>query len=116
MNLSRYNDKELIELIQAASAELAERAAQPEVKRVAAPKQMIIMREPPEHQKEFCLRIKTMLSTGAYITASDRQEVAAIAETYSEWVNRQGLPTEKGTKVWREAKQYATIYKAATER
>lgn len=116
MNLSTMNDAELIELIQKASAELAERAARPEVKRVAAPKQMIIMREPPEHQKEFCLRIKTMLSTGAYINASERQQVAEIAETYGEWVKRQGLPTEKGTKVWKEAKQYATIYKAALER
>jgi hypothetical protein len=116
MNLSRYNDAELIELIQAASAELAERSARPEVQRVAAPKQMIIMREPPEHLKEFCLRIKTMLRTGAYITASERHRVAEIAETYGEWVRRQGLPDEKGTKVWREAKQYVTIYKPADER
>jgi len=116
MNLSTMNDAELIELIQKASAELAERAARPEIKRVAAPKQMIIMREPPENQKEFCLRIKTMLSTGAYINASERQQVAEIAENYGEWVKCQGLPTEKGTKAWNEAKQYATIYKAATER
>ena len=116
MTLSTMNNAELIELIQKASAELADRAARPEVKRIAAPKQTIIMREPPEHQKEFCLRIKTMLSHGAYIKASERQQVAEIAETYGEWVNRQGLPTEKGTKAWREAKQYATIFKAATER
>ena len=116
MNLSTMNDAELIELIQKASAELAERAARPEVKRIAAPIQAIIMREPPEHQKEFCLRIKTMLTKGAYIKASERQQVAEIAEAYGEWVRRQGLPTEKGTKAWREAKQYATIFKAATER
>lgn len=116
MNLSTMNDAELIDLIQKASAELAERAARPEVKRIAAPKQTIIMREPPPHQKEFCLRIKTMLGHGVYINASERQQVAEIAETYGEWVRRQGLPTEKGTKAWREAKQYATIFKAATER
>ena len=116
MNLSTMNDAELIELIQKASAELADRAARPEVKRIDAPKQTIIMREPPEHQKEFCLRIKTMLGHGVYINAFERQRVAEIAETYGEWVKRQGLPTEKGTKVWREAKQYATIFKAARER
>ncbi|HCL24276.1 MAG TPA: hypothetical protein DHW46_11895 [Halomonas sp.] len=116
MNLSTMNDAELIDLIQKASAELAERAARPEIKRVAAPKQMIIMREPPEHQKEFCLRIKTMLTKGAYIKASERQQVAEIAESYGEWVKRQGLPTEKGTRVWNQAKQNATLYKPADER
>lgn len=116
MNLSIMNDAELIELIQKASAELAERAARSEAKRIAAPKQTIIMREPSEHQKEFCLRIKTMLGHGVYINARERQQVAEIAETYGEWVRIQGLPTEKGTKAWREARQYATIFKAATER
>ena len=116
MNLSTMNDSELIDLIQKTSAELADRAERPEVKRIAAPKQTIIMREPPEHQKEFCLRIKTMLSHGVYINASERQQVAEIAETYREWVRIQGLPTEKGTKAWQEAKQYATIFKAARER
>lgn len=116
MNLSTMNDAELIELIQKASAELAERAARPEVKRVAAPKQMIIMREPPEHQKELCLRIKTMLSQGIYISASERQQVAEIAETYGEWVRRQGLPEEKGTRAWRIAKENATRFKPADER
>lgn len=116
MNLSTLNDAELVELIHKASAELADRMAAPEVKRVPAPRQMIVMREPPEHQKEFCLRIKTMLQQGAYINASERRQIAELAEDYREWIERQGLPTEKGTKAWREAKQSATIYKPARER
>lgn len=115
MNLSTLNDAELVELIRKASAELAVRMSKPDVERIPAPRETIIMREPPASDKEFCLRIKTMLEKNLYISASERHQVAELAGTYGEWIKRQGLPTEKGTKVWRIAQQNASRYKPARE-
>ncbi|WP_447556408.1 hypothetical protein [Vreelandella sp. EE22] len=115
VNIAELGDAQLIDLIQKASAELAERMATPHVERVSAPRETIILREPPAETKAFCLRLKTMLERGRYISASERAQVAKLAEEYGEWIARQGLPKEKGTKAWREAKENATIFKPARE-
>lgn len=115
MNLSSFSQQELVDLIQKASAELADRMAQPEIERIPHPRPTVVMREPPAEAKAFVLRIKTMVSKGVYIKAAERSRVAAIAEDYPEWVKQQGLPTERGTSAWREAGEVHHLYPPADE-
>ncbi|SHL52020.1 hypothetical protein [Halomonas caseinilytica] len=115
MNLSELTQPELVDLIQKASAELADRMAQPEIERIPHQRPTVVMREPPAEDKAFVLRVKTMVSKGVYIKAAERRRVAAIAEDYPEWVKQQGLPTERGTSAWRDASEALHLYKPADE-
>lgn len=112
MNLSKLSQQELVELIRKASDELAARLARPEFERIASPKAVIVMREPPADEKEYCLMIKMLLRRGEYIRAEERRRVAEIARQYPEWVKRQGLPTESGTGAWRQAKEFHSTPRA----
>lgn len=115
MNLSKLTQQELVDLIQQASAELAERMSRPEIERIPHSRPVVVMREPPSESKAFVLRVKTMVSKGVYIKAAERNRVAAIAEDYPEWVKQQGLPAERGTSAWREASEAHHLYKPADE-
>lgn len=115
MNLSKLSVTELAELIRAASLELATRMAEPEIERIQAERPAVALREPPEGEKEFALRVKARALAGQYVTAEERREVARIAEEYGAWVERQGLPTSAGTGPWRKLAERSRI-KPARER
>lgn len=115
MNLSKLTAKQLAELIRDASAELASRLAEPNVERVKSERPHVVLREPPEDDKEFVLRLKTTVLGGGYVTADERRRVAEIAEEYEPWVLRQGLPTDSGTGSWRKLAERARV-KPARER
>ncbi len=102
MNLADYSTQQLIELMQAISQELAARHSTPLIDRIKAAQPLIVMREPPEEDKNFVLHIKGRVTLGMYITADERGRVAEIAAEYGPWVVRQGLPTERGTGPWRK--------------
>lgn len=118
LDLSRLTDLELALLIRNASDELADRLdGTPLQKRVAgAARPVVTVHEPSAEEKEYALRIKTILQEGQYVNASERAQVAQIAEKYPEWVRLQGLPTEKGTGAWRQAQLRHGRYKPAKER
>ncbi|WP_152640352.1 hypothetical protein [Xanthomonas sp. MUS 060] len=102
MNLSSLTNLQLAKLIRDASDELTLRLSEQNVERVKAKEETIYLREPPEDDKDFILRIKTTVTRGGYVTASERSRVADLAQNYAAWINRQGLPTDSGTGSWRK--------------
>lgn len=113
IDFSKLSDNELLSLIREAVAELETRVSMPRVERVPArDRPVIALREPPDHEKDFCLMVKTRLRRGEYIKADERRQVAEMAAQYPEWVKRQGLPTESGTGAWRRAKEFHSIPRA----
>lgn len=115
MNLSALSSLQLAELIREASAELAARLAAPEIQRVRDEPRLVVLREPPEEDKVFVLKLKTFVSSGGYATAADRNRIADLATSYGPWIARQGLPTERGTGPWRKLAEGSRI-NAARER
>lgn len=104
IEFSVLTNAELAQIIAGAGAELSRRMDEaPEVQRIPAPRAPLVIHEPPQADKEAALYIKAQLQRGAYIKAAERQRIAEIAATYPEWVQRQGLPTSTGTRVWRDA-------------
>lgn len=115
MNLSRLTDTELAQLIQQASAELASRLSKPKEERIQDQRPAVVLREPPDDDKEFALQVKSTVSSGGYVSADERERIAALAVDYGPWIKRQGLPTERGTGPWRKLAQRSRI-KPARER
>src|SRR5690625_3380701 len=64
MKLTELSVTELAELIREASTELASRMSEPEVRRVKAERPVVTLREPPEDDKEFVLRVKSVVLDG----------------------------------------------------
>lgn len=120
IDLASLTDQELSALLMGAMKEWASRQPghqETQIVRQPAPKPRIItLKEPPERDKEFVLSLKARLIRGQYIKAGEREAVAEIAEHYPQWVLRQGLPTEKGTRAWRDAADRLCFYKPADER
>lgn len=120
IDLASLTDQELSALLMGAMKEWASRQPghlETQIVRQPAPKPRVVtLKEPPEQDKEFVLSLKTRLMQGQYVKAGERAAVAEIAEHYPQWVLRQGLPTEKGTKVWRDAADRHSRYKPADER
>lgn len=123
-DMSRLTDKELSALIMAAMEEWASRqpeAQQAPIRRqTAAPRMVpqpreVPVNEPPQPSKEVVLGIKTRLLHGKLITAAERAAVSTIAEKFPEWVLRQGLPTVKSNREWREAADRLYRYPPAKE-
>lgn len=115
MNLSELTTQQLAELIRAASAELAYRLAAPSIERIKAERQHDVLLEPPEDDKDFVLRLKSKVLGGGYVSASERDSIAELAEEFGPWIRRQGLPTERGTGPWRKLAERSRI-KPARER
>lgn len=120
IDLASLTDQELSALIMGAMKEWASRQPgqqETQIVRQPAPKPRVItVQEPPEQDKEFVLSLKTRLMRGQYIKAGEREAVAEIASEYPQWILRQGLPTEKGTKAWRDAADRDFRYTPADER
>lgn len=120
IDLANLNDQELSALIVGAMKEWASRQPgeqETQIVRKPAPNPRVItVAEPPLQDKEFVLTIKSRLQHGQYIKAGERSAVAEIADEHPEWVLRQGLPTERGTKAWRDAADRHFYYKPANER
>jgi hypothetical protein len=70
------------------------------------------MREPDEDQKDFVLVLKARLKRGEYITASERQDAAKIADEFPQWMRLQGMPSGSGTGEWRKASAYYSVVRA----
>lgn len=104
--VAELSNDELLRAIQLASAELAKRAKGEATQQVPKPKRRVID-APDDGDRDFILRLKTKALGGEYISASERDRVAEISENYSDWVSRQGLPTERGTGAWRKLAAYA---------
>lgn len=118
MNVSNMSNETLLALIHAASSELADRLAEPAVVRVQdtrPSRDTVVLRVPSDDDKDFILRLKSNVSSGAYATAAERSRVAALAEKYGAWIKRQGLPTDMGTWAWRKLAEQSRV-KPATER
>lgn len=119
IDLARLTDIELSALIMGAMKEWASRQPglqETEIVRQPAPAPRVVtVAEPQALDKDFVLGIKTRLLEGKVITAGERAAVSEIAEKYPQWVLRQGLPTGKGTKVWREAADRLYRYPPARE-
>ncbi|HUD43549.1 MAG TPA: hypothetical protein VMR06_16290 [Dokdonella sp.] len=115
MNLSIMSVQQLVDVIREASAELSSRLADPVVDRVRAARPNVVVREPSEDDKDFALRIKAIVASGGYVSAEDRDRIAALAAEFGPWIKRQGLPTERGTGAWRKLAQSRRI-KPAKER
>ena len=105
MRLEDQSDAELLQLIAAATAEL-QRRQQPEVVRVKHQPVVVTVHEPDDDDKDFALRIKSVMLSGGYVKASERARIAQIAEKFPVWVTRQRLPTVSGTGDWRKARSY----------
>ena len=109
MNLADYSTLQLIELMQAVAAELATRHATPKIDRVKSEHSVVVLREPPEDEKQFVLYVKGLVQKGDYISAAERGRVADIAVEYGPWVARQQLPTERGTGPWRKLAERSRV-------
>lgn len=112
MNLSQLSRQQLVELIQKASAELAQRMSDPSIERVKHAEPVRILREPPEDDKDFLMAIKGCLLQGQYATAAERHRVAEIAGEYPEWVKQQRMPTVSNAGEWRRAAASMTMRRA----
>lgn len=113
IDLSRMSNHDLARLIRGASALLANRLDEsPDVVREPAPRPVVSVSEPPPEDKDFALYIKGQLQSGQYISASDRRQIARIAEQYTQWVCMQGLPTVHNAGAWDRARQYASAPRA----
>lgn len=119
IDFSALSDADLSALIVGAMQEWGSRQQNPQevvIERKPAPAPRVItINEPKEADKQFALSIKTQLQRGLYIKAGERTRVAELAEKYPDWVMRQGLPTERGTAAWRQAKDFYTRYRPAEE-
>lgn len=115
MNLTELSAQQLVKLIGEASAELSARMTSPVIERVKAERTLVVLREPTDDDKDFILRIKSVVAAGGYVLARERDRVAEIASDFGPWVARQGLPTERGTGAWRKLAQRSRI-PAAQER
>lgn len=103
MNLSEYSTLQLVEIINQASGELAQRLSEPNIERVKAEQPTITMRTPNDDDRDFVLRLKTAVLRGGYATAAERNRIAELAEQgFDTWIARQGLPTDRGTWAWRK--------------
>ena len=107
IDLNRFTNADLAQLIREASTLLADRLDESaQTLRRPAPRSVVVVDEPPQDQKDFCLFVKGLLRSGQYVKAAERQRVAEIAETYGPWVRKQGLPTASNTGPWRSAGQF----------
>lgn len=101
INLSSLTDLQILSLISEATAELTARAGKPIVERIKAEeREVVVMREPDEDQKDFVLMIKAKLRRGDYIKSGDRYDVVAITSQFPEWARLQQMPTETGAGAW----------------
>lgn len=111
-------DAELIRLINAASTELLRRAGQ----KVASPAPCktlqpdpavaALISKPDPADEDFCLMIAARIRSGGYVKAGERERVAAIAQNYPLWVERQGLPTAHNAGDWRRGAAHASAPRA----
>ena len=104
--VAELTNDELLRTIQLASAELAKRAKGEVVQQAPTPRREPV-EAPDDDDQDFILRLKTRALSGGYVSASERDRVAAISEKHRDWVRRQGLPTERGTWAWRKLAEYA---------
>jgi len=103
IELSQLTDAELANLIAAAMQEWGARREPGVVTIRNRPAPVVVLHEPGENDKNFCLHIAQRLRRGDYIKAGERGRVAEIAEKCGDWVVEQGLPTERGTGAWSKA-------------
>jgi hypothetical protein len=112
MNLSKLSERELVELIAKASAELSTRINAADVARIPAPRTVIAVREPGAEQKDFMLMIASMLRAGKYIKAAEREAVAEISAEFPEWARLQQIPSGSSAGNWRRAAEYQSAPRA----
>lgn len=103
IDITKLTDTELADLIAAAMQEWGARRAPSVITERHRPAQVVVLHEPDDADKAFCLHIAQRLHRGDYIKAGERGRVAEIAETCSAWLVKQGLPTERGTGAWNKA-------------
>lgn len=109
ISLKEFTMPGLLQLMRDVSAEIEARITAPEVQREKAVRRLIIMREPDDDDKAFCLHIAQKLRSGAYIKADERARVAEIAKDFAPWVIAQRLPTSRGTGPWRKAAEFFSV-------
>ena len=91
----------LLKLMRDVAAELEMRLSQPQTRLEQPIQQVVTVRAPPAHEQDFCLVVAEKLKSGDYIRASERNRVAEIAESFHDWVVRQGLPTTHNAGDWK---------------
>lgn len=109
IELKKISTENLLSLLRDVSQEITERLATPIEKREQPVQPVVIIREPDNAKKEYCLHIVQLVRNGEYIRADARRAVAEIAKTFPEWVSKQGLPTESGTWAWKKAAELYSI-------
>lgn len=120
-NLRKMSSAKLASLIAEASEILAFRAgalnrSAPAVHGVAHRTELTAKPEsvarPPEDDADFVLYIKNVVQTGGYVKVAERRRIAEIAREYPDWLRRQKLPADSGTRAWRNATQYQSARRA----
>ena len=109
ISLNELTTPDLLQLMRDVAAEIEVRVTAPEVRREKTVRPVIVMREPGDDDKEFCLHVAQKLRSGAYIKADERARVAQIAAEFAPWVRAQRLPTERGTGPWRKAAEVFSV-------
>lgn len=109
IDLTQMSTPNLLKLLRNVSREIEARISQPIEQRIAQEQPVSVIREPSEADKQHCLHIAQLLRHGGYIKADDRRRVAAIAQEFGPWVEKQGLPTDGGTGSWRKAAEKYSV-------